>query len=542
MLTRLSISNYALISSLDITFPDGLIIITGETGAGKSILLGALSLILGKRADASVFSDSTRNCVVEAEFHEKSGEEYILRRVITPAGRSRSFLNDEPVSLADLAAISSRIVDIHEQHQHLLLTDPDFRLGVIDHFAGTAPVLEEYRKAYSGYEAKEREVRSLEKAVAEAERDAEYRRFQLDRLLEARLVSGELEALETEQKALAHAGEIREGLEAACSALNPQDLSVVRLLRDAASRLSKYADYDSRMRPLAERLESCRIEVSDIERELEDIASCITVSPGRLEAVEERMSLIYSLQRKYGCSGEKELIELRDSLAASIDGAEEQQERLEELRKELASLDSARKDLAGKLSELRRGACGALSAELQSDIRSLEMPHAVFRAAVSPGDRLTASGGDRLDFLFSANGPDALRDISKVASGGELSRVMLSLKGLLARYTSLPTMIFDEIDTGVSGRIADKMGDMIGRMGQSMQIFAITHLPQIASKRGTHYLVYKEFGADGAARTGIRRIEGQERVEEVARMLSGSELTAAALENARELLSKAGNK
>ena len=222
MLSRLSISNYALINSLDITFPDGLVIITGETGAGKSILLGALSLVLGKRADSSVFSDNTRNCVVEAEFHDKSGQEYILRRVITPAGRSRSFLNDEPVSLAELAAISGRIIDIHGQHQHLLLTDPDYRLGVIDHFAGTAPLLDEYRKVYDGYSAVEEEAASLEKSIAEAERDAEYRQFQLDKLREAALVPGEMEALEQEQKALAHAEDIRAGLDAAYAGLNPQ--------------------------------------------------------------------------------------------------------------------------------------------------------------------------------------------------------------------------------------------------------------------------------------------------------------------------------
>ncbi len=540
MLTRLSISNYALISSLDITFPDGLIIITGETGAGKSILLGALSLILGKRADTSVFSDPDRNCVVEAEFRDgRTGEEYILRRVITPAGRSRSFLNDEPVTLADLSAISSRIIDIHEQHQHLLLTDPDFRLGVIDHFAGTAPLLEEYRKVYSACEVKEHEAESLAEAIAGAERDAEYRQFQLSKLQEARLVPGEMEALEAEQKALAHAEDIRGGLEAAYGALNPQELSVVQQLKDAASRLMRYVSYNPALQPLADRLESCRIEVSDIEREIEEAASGITVSPERLQEVEDRMSLLYSLERKYGCDSVEALIGLRDSLNASLSGVGEQQERLEAVRKELEVLDGQRRKLAEELSRRRKDACGALSAELQADIRSLEMPHAVFQASVSSRDTLTVSGGDTLDFLFSANGSATLRDISKVASGGELSRVMLSLKGLLARYTSLPTMIFDEIDTGVSGRIADKMGDMIGRMGERMQIFAITHLPQIASKRGAHYLVYKDFGQDGKACTGIRRLGEEERVMEVARMLSGSELTAAAVENARVLLSKA---
>ena len=542
MLSRLSISNYALIGSLDITFPDGLVIITGETGAGKSILLGAISLLLGKRADTSVFSDSTRNCVVEAEFSSGNGqEEYILRRVITPAGRSRSFLNDEPVSLAELTAISNRIIDIHEQHQHLLLTDPEFRLSVIDHFAGTGELLGQYKKAYSEYAEIESAIVSLGKSVAEAERDAGYREFQLSRLQEARLVSGEMEDLEQEQKALAHAEEIRGGLESAWQSLNMEEMSVARQLKDAAARLSRYSSFDSRLQPLADRLESCKIEVSDIEREIEEISSGITVSPERLQAVEERMSLIYSLQRKYDCPDVDALIALRDSLAETEAGTEQMQQRLEVLRKELEDAGRKRSELAARLSEARQAASASLSGKLQEAIRSLEMPHAVFMAAVSPKENLTATGGDSLDFLFSANGSSSLRDISKVASGGELSRVMLALKGLLARYTSLPTMIFDEIDTGVSGRTADKMGDMIGRMGERMQIFAISHLPQIASKRGAHYLVYKEFGPDGKASTGIRRLEGEERVMEVARMLSGSELTPAAVENARELLAKAGN-
>ena len=538
MLSRLSISNYALISSLDITFPDGLVIITGETGAGKSILLGALSLVLGKRADSSVFCDNTRNCVVEAEFHDKSGEEYILRRVITPAGRSRSFLNDEPVSLADLAAISNRIIDIHGQHQHLLLTDPDYRLGVIDHFAGTAPLLDEYKKIYDEYTAVEDEAASLEKSIAEEERDAEYRQFQLHKLQEAALVSGEMEALEQEQKALAHAEDIRTGLDAAYACLNPHDISVSQLLKDAATRLSKFAAWDDRLESLAARLESSRIEISDIEREIEDISSSVTVSPQRLDEVEERMSLIYSLERKYGCADVDELIALRDSLATALGGTEQMLDRLSALRQRQQELGTQREALARRLSEQRRAASGSLSEALQEAVRSLEMPHAVFRAEISGKGRLTATGGDNLDFMFSANGEQSLRDISKVASGGELSRVMLALKGLLARYTSMPTMIFDEIDTGVSGRIADKMGNMIGRMGQNMQIMAITHLPQIASKKGAHYLVFKEFGPDGKASTGIRRIEGEERVMEVARMLSGSELTPAAVENARELLRK----
>ena len=541
MLSHLSITNYALISSLDISFPDGLVIITGETGAGKSILLGALSLLLGKRADSSVFSDNTRNCVVEAEFHDKSGEEYILRRVITPAGRSRSFLNDEPVSLSELSAISGKIIDIHGQHQHLLLTDPDFRLSVIDHFAGNEDLLDRYRKVFGEYTRISQEIAALRSAIAEAERDAEYRQFQLDKLTDARLESGEMEALEQEQQALAHAEDIKSGLDAADSLLNTEEFSVAGQLKEAVARLSRYTSYDPRLQPLADRLDSCRIEISDVEQEIETISSGITVSPQRLEAVEERMSMLYSLMRKYDCQDVDGLIAYRDSLASALAGTEDMQERLAGLETQLEETGKRRDSLASELSSRRSDASEALSGQLQEAVRSLEMPHAVFRATVTRHDRLDASGWDSLDFMFSANGSSSLRDISKVASGGELSRVMLALKGLLARYMSMPTMIFDEIDTGVSGRIADKMGDMIGRMGRDMQIFAITHLPQIASKKGAHYLVFKEFGPDGNARTGIRRLEGEERVMEVARMLSGSELTPAAVENARELLAKAGN-
>ena len=327
MLTRLSISNYALISSLDIEFPDGLIIITGETGAGKSILLGALSLLLGKRADSSVFSDNTKNCVVEAEFTDKDGEDIILRRVITPSGRSRSFMNDEPVTLSELSAISGRIIDVHAQHQHLLLTDPDYRLSVIDHFAGNTALLEEYGKVYAEYERLDSEMDELRRSIAEAERDKEYRQFQLERLQDAGLKHGEMEALEEEQRVLAHAEDIKSGLEAAYSAVNPGELSVSGQLKDAASRLSKYVAYDSRLEQLSGRLESCRIEVDDIEQEIMAISSDITVSPERLAQVEDRMSLIHSLMRKYGCQDVEELIAERDALAAAVSGTEGMQQK-----------------------------------------------------------------------------------------------------------------------------------------------------------------------------------------------------------------------
>lgn len=534
MLSRLSISNYALISSLDIDFPDGLIIITGETGAGKSILLGALSLLLGKRADSTIFKDNKKNCVVEAEF----GDGSILRRVVTPAGRSRSFFNDEPVNLADLSRISSRLIDIHEQHQHLLLTDPDYRLSVIDSFAGDEKILSDYKSVNSRYEAIVAEADSLEKEIAADEKEADYIHFQLDRLVEAKLQPGELEELEKEQKRLANAEEIRISLSQIISLFDSGEISIVQNLKEIVNLLSRDEKYLQDIEGLSERVESCRIELDDIYRDVDNVSENIVVSPERLAEVEERMSSIYSLMRKYDCETVDDLIAYRDSLSEKLTVSGEKGERLDALRKEIENLENKRKEAAEVLSKTRKAASDKISGLLQESVRSLEMPSAFFEARVSDMDHFTASGKDRLDFLFSANGKSMLCDISKVASGGELSRVMLALKGIMAEYTSLPTMIFDEIDTGVSGRIADKMGDMIGRMGKSMQIFAITHLPQIASKRGTHFIVYKEKDENGEMATHIKKLTYEERVEEVARMLSGSSLSEAALANAIQLLNE----
>ncbi len=536
MLKRLSITNYALISALDIEFPDGLIIITGETGAGKSILLGAISLLLGKRADASIFNDSERNCVVEGEFTATDGTEIILRRVITPAGRSRSFLNDEPVTLAGLTEISSQIIDIHEQHSHLMIRNADFRMNVVDHYADNGGLLAEYRAIHGECEKLAADIESLRRKIAAADADAEYREFQLSRLTEAALVPGELEELESEQKVLAHAEEIRSGVSEAYALLDDEDGSVVARVKEAASKVARYASYDERLESLAARLDSCRIEIDDIENDLSGIADSINVSPQRLEQLEERMSLIYGLMRKHSCSSVEELVALRESLAAASGSAEGMRNLMAELEDKLEEAVATRARIAAELSSRRAAVLDELSSALQESVRSLEMPRAIFRATMRSTEEFGPLGTDEMDFMFSANGEAVLRDISKVASGGELSRVMLAIKELLARYTALPTMIFDEIDTGVSGRAADKMGQMIGTMGGSMQIFAITHLPQIASKAGAHYQVYKSIDREGHAATGIRLLSGEERILEVARMLSGAELTPAAIENAKSLL------
>lgn len=531
MLRKLTIQNYALIDSLDISFPEGLVIITGETGAGKSILLGAISLLLGHKAEASVFNDSTKNCVVEAEFDD----DIILRRVVTPAGRSRSFMNDEPVTLSELTAISNKIIDIHGQHQHLLLSDAAFQMSVLDQYSGSGPDLERYREVYTLHKSKCDELLNLQREIDALNADAEYREYQLKQLEEAKLMEGELEELEQEQAQLANAEAIKGNIQSVLELFNPYETSISRSLKEASNLLAKVATYIPSFGELSQRLASVRIEAEDIEQEVERIGEGVVVSPERLEQVEERMSQLYTLIKRHHCESVTDLISIRDGLRGSAEGAQELEEKRDELRKEIASLESKRGELADILSRSREKGAPKLSKCIEDAVRSLEMPRAIFKVEVARGEKLTPNGGDILRFLFSANGDNKLSDISKVASGGELSRVMLALKSVMAQITKLPTMIFDEIDTGVSGRIADKMGSMIGEMGENMQIFSITHLPQIASKKGAHYLVYKEF-VEGGAKTYIKPLTPEERVMELARMLSGADLTEAAVENAKELL------
>ena len=535
MLRRLTIQNYALIDSLDIELPGGLIIITGETGAGKSIMLGALSLLLGGKGDVSALKDSSKNCVVEGEF-ELDGEELILRRVISPAGRTRNFINDEPANLGELVSIASRIIDIHAQHQHLLLTDAAYQMQVVDYFAGTRTLLEKYRGVFSQLQKSEAALEELDANIARIEGEREYRQFQFDKLYQASLKEGELEELEQEQKQLANAEEIRDGIYGAVSLMQPMGSSIVQNLKEAVHILQKSSNFVPELQELCNRLESCRIECKDIEDELETLAGGITVSPQRLEQVEEGLSLLYSLLRKHAVASVEELLQIRDSLEQELLGAERSIEDRNALVERIKELEAERNSLAEELSRAREAKIKGLGKTLQDSIRDLQMPYAVFEVALEDAGKYTLQGKDAVQFLFCANGNGKLNPVQKAASGGELSRIMLCLKALMANFTGMPTMIFDEIDTGVSGSIADKMGELIGKMGERMQIIAITHLPQIASKRGTHLLVQKEFDRQNNAATRIRRIEGDERVKEVARMLSGSELTNAALENARELL------
>ncbi|MBQ0006926.1 MAG: DNA repair protein RecN, partial [Alistipes sp.] len=511
-------------------------IITGETGAGKSIMLGALSLLMGKKADATVIRDSSRNCVVEGVF-EMDGKDTILRRVINPAGRSRAFLNDEPMTLSDMAELSSSLIDIHEQHQSRFLDNAEYQLRLLDDFSANAGLMEAYSAVWNKYQERKKALSDLKDSIASASRDRDFRQFQYDRLSSASLREGELEELEEEQKILSNAETIMSELMNSENALENDSYSVTQSLKNAASSLSRIEKYLPASSELIRRLSEARIEIEDISSELDSMSETVTVSPQRLSQVEERLDTLYGLLKKNDVSSVAELIDIRDSLEKTLSSEEDDEFRLKELEEEVAVLQDEVRKTASELSICRRNASVRFSSELQECIRSLEMPDAVFEVSFTDKENPGPTGMDEVIYLFSANQGMNPGELSKVASGGELSRVMLSFKKVFSEYSSLPTMIFDEIDTGVSGRMADRMGKLIAGMGKTMQIFAITHLPQIASQNGTHFLIEKN-SSDGESRTEIRRLSGDERVLEVARMLSGDTLSDAALENARTLINE----
>ncbi len=534
MITHLSIQNYALIENLEIDFPAGLVIITGETGAGKSILLGALSLLMGAKFDSAHLKDESRNCVVEGEF-TLEGREYIIRRVISSAGRSRCFVNDEPATVQQLGALSAQLIDIHAQNQHLLLSSKEYQMRLLDLYAGLAPQLEKLSAEWAELQQLKASLKAIEDSIAKSASEREYNQFRLAKLREANLRSGEMEELEGEHRMLANAEDIREALSKGVEALNPMGVSFVQGLKESISGLEKYAGDIPQLAELASRLESCRIECKDIESELENVLEKSVADPARLEAVENRTALLEDLMRRFNCSGVEQLIELRTQLESEVGGEEEMQVRRDELLGEVAAVELSLKKMASEITKAREAAAVKLGETISESVRRLEMPYAELKLEISPLQTITANGGDDIKMLFSANRGAGAVEISKAASGGELSRVMLCVKEIMARYTGMPTMIFDEIDTGVSGKVADKMGDLINDMAANMQVIAITHLPQIASKGKAHFQVFKREEGNGT-RTNIRLLNYDQRVEEIASMLSGSTKSAAAYENAKFLL------
>ena len=555
MLARLQVRNYVLIDSLEIDFPEGLIIITGQTGAGKSILLGALSLVTGAKADASMVSDGADNCVVEAEFDavddsirnilEENEAEWdeghlIIRRVVNRSGRSRAFVNDSPVPVTVLQEISSRLIDIHSQHQTLLLSDRQFQLDILDHYAGNGRLRTECSAAWKEHAALKAELARLESQIARIASDRDYNEAQFRQLEAASLREGELTELEEEQKQLANAEEIKNGLCAVeelftAASSSGEAMSLDASLKESMKVLSKLGRYVPAASALADRIESCRLELDDILSEVSDINSRTDMSESRLEEVEARMSLIYGLLKKHACADESELIALRDRLSDELFDSTRLEEQAEDLRNQIKKASAALTAVADSLHEARAAAAPAFASSIAESVRNMELQYAVFETEVLDAP-LSALGRDTVQFRFSATGKNPV-DVARCASGGEMSRIMLSLKAMMARYTSMPTMIFDEIDTGVSGSVADKMGTMICGMGEHMQVFAITHLPQVAAKGNAHYLVSKDIDpATSKAVSTIIRLTKEDRILEVARMLSGSVLTDAAIENAKSLL------
>jgi DNA repair protein RecN (Recombination protein N) len=550
MLQSLLIENYALIDKLHITFSGGLSIITGETGAGKSILLGALSLILGQRADPSALKDDTKNCMVEGEFSidgyglssvfEENELDYspavTIRRMIMSGGKSRAFVNDVPVTLNVLKDLGERLIDIHSQHQNLVVNSSVFQMAVLDAQAGNNERLPQYRKIFSAYKATCAQLQALQDKAARSKSDYDYLQFQYNELQTAQLKSGEQQALEDELKQLTHAEEIKLALAKSSALLQDDESSADNLLRDAGQSLQRIANVWPAAAAMAERIASCRVELRDVAGEIASDNEKITTDSNRLAFVESRLNTMYALQQKHRCDSVEALLTLQETLGKNIHAIENYDRQLSELQKTCGQLLEQMKELAGQLSQNRKQIASTVMQYITDMLRLLGMPHAVFTISITGTDAFTATGNDTVQFLFSANKEIMPQEISRVASGGEISRLMLCLKSLLVKSSGLPTIIFDEIDTGVSGEVADKMGSIIYGLSKNMQVINITHLPQIASKGSAHFVVYKELDAAGATVTRMKLLAAGERIMEIAKMLSGQNITQAAIDNAKELL------
>jgi DNA repair protein RecN (Recombination protein N) len=554
MLIRLSVQNYALIERLDISLENGLTIITGETGAGKSILLGALSLILGSRADTSVLLNKDDKCVVEGtfkiegydlgEFFQKNELDYetnaILRREINTAGKSRAFINDTPVTINILKELADRLIDIHSQHQNLMLNENSFQLSVIDAFAGNGKVLEDYRETFSKYRRYKKEFTEIKEKSDKNKADLEYYKFQLSQIEEAKLREGEHLELEKEQEILTHAEDILLNLTSSSLLLSEDGNSILTMLKSLRQNLAKIIAYLPEVEVLHSRTEAAFIELNDLANDIEKLSGRIEADPQRLVYINNRLDTIYTLIQKHRVRDLDELLVKQNELKDLIETIITSDERLDDLEnllsKELAQL----KAFAGEISENRSNVLSDIELHIEGMLRLLGIPNAKFRIDLKRASDFTINGIDLADFLFSANKQIPPENISKVASGGELSRVMLSLKSLLTKNRSLPTIIFDEIDSGVSGEVADMVGQILSEMSKDMQVINITHLPQVASRGKNHFHVYKDDTGDSTI-TRIKLLSQDERLLEVAKLLSGSEVTESAIQNARELFAASEN-
>ena len=552
MIRKLSIRNYALIDALDIDFYSGFSVVTGETGAGKSIILGALSLLLGQRADSKAVKSGATKAVIEGffdisayslrSFFEYNDLEYdpencILRREMQASGKSRAFINDTPVSLAQLKELGDQLVDIHSQHQNLLLGDGRFQMKVIDVLAHNDQILSDYHKEYKKYKLLIKDLERLKIENENNRQEEDYIRFQLEQLQEIALVDGEQETLEQEQEMLTHAEEIKSELYTLSGYFESENIGGLSLMKNILSGVRSLHRICPSVESLQNRLETLYIEFKDIAEDIETRLESVSIDPERLAEVEERLDAIYRLQQKHRVQTVSELLEIQRKLAAKLEMIDSSDEAINLLEQKIAGQKDVLCRMAGELSQKRADAALCFSKMLVSAATPLGMPNLRFEVFFRTKEDLDENGAEQVQFLFSANKNQSLQPVAEVASGGEISRLMLCIKSLIAGAVALPTIIFDEVDTGVSGEIADKMGVIMKNMACYMQVISITHLPQVASKGSFHYRVYKS-DTDSDTVTRIDCLSEEERIEEIARMLSGVELTDAALSNARELLRK----
>jgi len=549
MLTSLSIKNYALIDNLNVDFNDGFSIITGETGAGKSILLGGLSLILGKRADLSSLKDATQKCIIEAVFNISNynlkplfkAEEFdyeaqtIIRREILPSGKSRAFVNDSPVNLASLQLLGERLIDIHSQHQTLQLTSNDFQFQVIDALAKNEESLQDYKAELKAYKLLQKEYNELLDFQVEAIKEHDYNSFLLNELEEANLVSGEVEALEEEYETLNNIEGIKENLAEAYQLLSEEQVGVLSSLTKLKNVFQKLTGFSTKYEELYLRANSSLIDMDDLFSNIDELQEDLEANPNRLEVVDAKLKTIHGLMQKHVASDVSELITIKNQLEEKVSITENLDETIQKKQSEIVSKETELNTISQVIHTNRSEVIPQLKKQLETILVDLGMPNAQFIIDVVSSDTFYANGKDELSFLFSANKGGSFNELKKAASGGELSRIMLAIKSVLANYIQLPTIMFDEIDTGVSGEISNKMGDIMLQMSKTMQVFSITHLPQIAAKGHSHFKVYKE-DVNEVTQTNLIKLNHDERIVEIAQMLGGSEMSTSAIAHAKELL------
>ena len=552
MLRQLYIRNFTLIDELDITFKPGFSVITGETGAGKSIILGAIGQILGNRADARMVKAGCDKCVIEAHFDlsnydmesffddndiDYEPEDCIIRRELKANGKSRAFINDTPVALTTARELGQQLVDIHSQHQNLLLQKEDFQLNVVDIIAHNSQLLNDYRTLFDGYAKAKAALREKEEECEKDRANEDFLRFQADELVTAKLVDGEQEELEQELETLSHAEDIKGALFDADNLLSGDDRCITQSCKTMLSRLSDIGDVYPAIRQVTERIDSAYIELKDIARDISNLAESIDFDPARLTMANERLDTIYTLQKKHHVESVAELIAIRDNLTARLNDITNSEDMLEDMRRQVEDMHRKATEAAARLTESRQEAARHVTEQLLAQMTALGMPNARFEIKFETKE-LAADGADRISYMFSANKNVPLEPIAQVASGGEVARVMLSLKAMISGAVKLPTIIFDEIDTGVSGRVAEMMAQIMRQMGRAdRQVISITHLPQIAALGTTHYKVEKT-DTDDTTISRMRMLGHDERITEIAQMLSGSNISDAAIENAKSLLEK----